>query len=308
MKMIITLRRVNMNFQAFLITFREVLEALIIVGIITTYLQKIGKSQYKKWVWSGVAGAVVSSFLVALIFQVVLTSFAAMSSQHYMRISIMLISSVLLTQMVLWMADNSAEIAGKTQDKIDKLITAGSIFGMVIHAYLVVLREGVETVFFFAAITGGDISKAIQSQGALYGLICASVVGWLMFKTTVKIPLKTFFRVTGIFIMMIAAGLLTQGIGAMQDYGMIGTLKEDVYNIAHILPEHPVDEEHLRREGIEPLISGQVGIFLMAMFGYSHHPSLEEVIAYIGYYVVVILWTRYRKRKIELKDASIPAA
>jgi len=284
-----------MDFQAFLITFREVLEALMIVGIITTYLRKMDQQKYNKWVWTGVAGAVVSSFGVALLFQVVLTGFAAMSSQHYMRISIMLISSVLLTQMVLWMADSSKEIAGKTQDKINKIVTAGSIFGMVVHAYLVVLREGVETVFFFAAISQGDISQAIQSKGALFGVIAACVLAWLIFRTTVRVPLKTFFTVTGFLIMMMAAGLLVQGIGAMQDYGFIGSLNKHVYDISTILPEHPIDEAHLRRIGIEPLISGQIGIFLMAMFGYSSSPSLEEIVAYIGYFAVLIWWIHFRK-------------
>ncbi len=285
-----------MDFQAFLITFREVLEALLIVGVITTYLKKMNQEKYNKWVWLGVAGAVVSSFLVAFIFQVILTGFAAMSYQHYMRISIMLISSILLTQMVLWMAENASEMSNKTREKMQQLITTGSVFGMVMHAYLVVLREGVETVFFFAAITGGDISQAIQSWGALSGLILACIVGWIIFKTTVKFPLKKFFQVTGFLIIMMAAGLATQAVGAMQDYGWFGSLKEDMYDIAHILPEHPIDEEHLRREGIEPLISGQVGIFLMAMFGYSHHPSFEECAVYIGYYIILFMWLRLRHR------------
>lgn len=286
--------RVSVDGSAFLITFREVLEALLIVGIITTYLTKMGQQKSHKWVWLGVFGAVVSSLLVAFIFQVIMTSFAAMGSQHYLRISIMLISSVLLTQMVVWMADNSKDMSSKTKEKLDKLITTGSIVGMVIHAYLVVLREGIETVFFFAAISGGDISKAIQSWGALLGVICAIIAAYIIFKSTMRFPLKTFFKITGVMIVFIAAGLFVQAIGAIQDYGFVGTLKADVYDISHIMPEHPIDEEQLRREGVEPLISGQVGLFFMAMFGYSHHPSIEEVIGYLGYFIGIYLFLRYR--------------
>lgn len=198
--------------------------------------------------------------------------------------------------MIVWMADNSNDINKKTKQKLDQLITAGSIFGMVIHAYLVVLREGIETVFFFAAISGGDISKAIQSWGALLGVVCAVIAAYIIFKSTIRFPLKTFFTITGIMIVFIAAGLFVQAIGALQDYGFIGTLKEDVYNIAHILPEHPIDEEQLRREGIEPLISGQIGLFLMAMFGYSHHPSFEETIGYWGYFAGIYFFLRYRRK------------
>ncbi|GAB7387431.1 FTR1 family protein [Bacillaceae bacterium] len=293
-----------MDFQAFLITFREGLEALLIVGIITTYLAKMEKSEYNKWVWVGVAGAVFSSFVVAFLFQVIFTGFTAMGYRHYMRIGIMLISSILLTQMVLWMKESSEELNAATREKLKEIVTAGSVFGMVVHAYLVVLREGVETVFFFAAISQGDISKAIQSQGALLGIVFAAAVAWIIFKTSLRFPLKKFFQVTGFLIMMIAAGLLVQAIGAMQDYGMIGSLKPQLYNIVEFMPEHPVDEEHLRREGKEPLISGQVGIFFMAMFGYSHSPSFEEVAAYVGYFAAIFAYLRYKSRRQERERAE----
>ena len=287
-----------MDFQAFLITFREGLEALLIIGIINTYLKKINQTQYTKWVWTGAFGAVVSSLLVALVFQVVLTGFASMGSQNYMKLGIMLVSSVLLTQMIFWMNENNKDVHSKTQDKLSKIVTTGSVLGMVAHAYLVVLREGVETVFFFAAITGGDITRAMESQGALIGLITAIVVGFLMFKGLVRFPLKTFFKVTGILIMLIAAGMLVQAIGIMQDLGMMGSAMPHVYNIVGFMPEHPIDAaQYFRDTGHQPLINGDVGIFMKAMFGYSHNPSIEELLAYLGYFLVIILWVRHKNQQ-----------
>ncbi|MCF6094592.1 FTR1 family protein [Microaerobacter geothermalis] len=287
-----------MNAEAFLISFREALEALLIVGVIITYLKKMGKQEFVKYVWVGVTGAVFSSFIFAFLFQVVLTSFAMMSSQTYMKLSIMLISSILLTQMVLWMADNSKELNSKSQQKLSELVTTGSVIGMIIHAYLIVLREGIETVFFFAAISKGDISQAIQNWGALSGLVLAVVLFWFIFKGALKFPIKTFFKVTGFIIIMIAAGLLVNAIGMMQDLGMIGSVMPELYNIAAFMPEHPIDEQQLLRDqGITPLISGKVGIFFAAMFGYSHNPSLEQVIAYIGYFVIVFVIIRFQARR-----------
>lgn len=89
-----------MQLQAFLITFREVLEALLIVGIITTYLKRTDSKQYVKYVWLGAGLAVVASYIVALVFQVVFTGFAAMGSEMYLKISIIFVSAILLTQMV----------------------------------------------------------------------------------------------------------------------------------------------------------------------------------------------------------------
>ncbi|PEA56744.1 iron permease [Bacillus pseudomycoides] len=285
-----------MQLQAFLITFREVLEALLIVGIITTYLKRTDNKQYVKYVWVGAGLAVVASYLVALVFQVVFTGFAAMGSEMYLKISIMFISAILLTQMVFWMAEHSKNMKANMENKMSKYITAGNVIGMVVHSFLVVLREGVETVFFFAAITGGNIEAAMQGWGAISGVLVAALVSYLFFKRTMRISLKVFFKVTGVFIVFIAAGLLVQGISMMQDLKILGSVMPHVYDITWLLPEHPIDYDHyLRDHGTAPLLSGDIGIFLKAFLGYSSMPSLEEILAYIGYFVVLYMLIVFKK-------------
>lgn len=301
-----------MDFQAFIITFRESLEALLIVGIITTYLKRVDQQKWNLWVWIGVILALLSSFGVALIFQVVLTGFSSMASQIYLRFGIMFISCALLTHMVLFMAEQSTNFKENIQSKINTIITTGSIINMLVHSYLVVLREGVETVFFFAAISGGDIQKAITSWGALFGVILAIVVCYFFFKGTSKVPLGRFFQITSLFLMLIAGGLLVQGIGILQDLKLMGSVYEtpageigEVYNIVGFMPEHPVDEEqYIRDTRNEPLISGQIGIFMRAFLGYTHNPSLEEFAAYWLYFLVVFLMMA-RKRKVSLKSKEV---
>jgi high-affinity iron transporter len=291
-----------MEVQALLITFREALEALLIVGIITSYLKRMEHSQYTKYVWLGAGLAVLASIGVALLFQVVLTGFAAMGSEMYLKISIMFISAALLTHMVFWMAEHSRDLKKNMEGKMSHFISTGNIIGMVIHSFLVVLREGVETVFFFAAITGGNIGAAMQGWGAITGIALAAVVSYLFFKGTMRVPLKTFFKVTGAFIILIAAGLLVQGISMLQDLNIIGSVMPHVYDITWFLPEHPIDYEHyLRDHGVAPVLSGDIGIFLKALFGYSSMPSLEEVIAYIGYFVVIYLLINARNSQERTK-------
>lgn len=188
---------------------------------------------------------------------------------------------------------------------MDQFITAGNVIGMVIHSFLVVLREGVETVFFFAAITHGNIGAAMQGWGATTGIAIAAVVSYLFFKGTMRIPLKTFFKVTGAFIVLIAAGLLVQGISMLQDLNIIGSVMPHVYDLTWLLPEHPIDYEHyLRDHGVAPVFSGEVGVFLKALFGYSSMPSLEEVIAYIGYFVVIYLLVANRNTKKNMEQTK----
>lgn len=299
-----------MEIQALLITFREVLEALLIVGIITTYLKRTDNPKYTKYVWLGAALAVLASIGVAMLFQVVFTGFAAMGSEMYLKISIIFISAILLTQMVFWMAEHSKDMKGTMEGKMNTFISTGNVVGMVIHSFLVVLREGVETVFFFAAITGGNIGAAMQGWGAITGLVIAAVVSYFFFKGTMKVPLKTFFKVTGVFIVLIAAGLLVQGISMLQDLKIIGSVIPHVYDITWFLPEHPIDYQHyLRDHGVAPLLSGDVGIFLKALFGYSSMPSIEEVIAYIGYFVMLylIIKSKYgtNERKVKEHDKNV---
>ncbi|MGJ7035195.1 FTR1 family iron permease [Anoxybacillus eryuanensis] len=284
-----------MEVQALLITFREALEALLIVGIITSYLKRIDQSRYVKYVWLGAGLAVFASAIVALLFQVVLTGFSTMASEMYLKVSIIFISSILLTQMVFWMAEHSKDIKSSMEGKMSKYVSKGDVLGMVMHSFLVVLREGVETVFFFAAITGGNIGAAVQGWGAITGLTIAAIVSYTFFKGTMRVPLKTFFKVTGAFIILIAAGLLVQGVSMLQDLKIIGSVMPHVYDITWFMPEHPIDHEHFVRDtGHEPIISGDVGIFLKALFGYSSMPSLEEVLAYVGYFVVIYLLVKTR--------------
>jgi high-affinity iron transporter len=298
-----------MNLQAFLITFREALEALLIVGVIIMYLKRIDQSKWTKWVWLGVILALISSYGVALLFQVVLTGYHMLGTEIYLKIGIMLISTILLTHMVLFITKQSQDIQHKVQARITHILTVGSILNMIIHSYLVVLREGVETVFFFAAISNGDIGKVIQSPGALYGLIAAIGVGLVFFRGTRKIPLHLFFKATSVFMILIAAGLFVQAIGILQDRHILGSVYKtaggelgEVYNIEWFMPEHPTDyEQYVRDYGEEPLFNGQIGIFMKAFLGYTHNPSAEEFAFYWLYYMVVlglIVWQNNR-RKVE---------
>lgn len=298
-----------MEIQALLITFREVLEALLIVGIITTYLKRVGQKQYNKYVWLGAGLAVVASIGIAMLFQVVFTGFAAMGSEIYLKIGIMIVSTILLTQMVFWMASHSKDLKGNMEGKMNKFISTGNIVGMVIHSFLVVLREGIETVFFFAAITGGNIGAAMQGWGAITGALIAAVVCYFFFRGTMRVPLKTFFKVTGAFIILISAGLLVQAISMMQDINLIGSVMPHLYDITWFMPEHPIDYAHYVRDtGTAPLISGDVGIFLKALFGYSSMPSIEEVLAYIGYFAAIYMLTSSGEKKVPSKEKHFKTA
>jgi high-affinity iron transporter len=294
-----------LDLQAFIITFREALEALLIVGIIVTYLKRVDHAHWNKWVWFGVVLALFASFGVALVFQVVLTGFNSMASDNYLRVGIQLISAALLTHMIMFLAKQNTEFEANIQKKVQHIITAGGIINMIVHSFLVVLREGIETVFFFAAISGGHIEKALTSWGALIGLIAACGLAYYFFKGTKRVPLGIFFKATSVLLMVIAAGFIVQAIGVLQDMKVMGTMYRtpggeigEVYNIVGFMPEHPVDEEqYVRDTGDQTIISGDVGIFFMAFLGYTHNPSVEQFAAYWLYFLTVYIMLSRKKKK-----------
>ncbi|MBM7566526.1 FTR1 family iron permease [Paenibacillus sacheonensis] len=300
-----------MNLQAFLITFREAFEAILIVGIIVSYLNRIGQSKWNKFVWLGVFMAVVASLGVALLFQIVLDGYATMSSKDYLRIGILIVSAGLLTHMILFMSKQNREMRSKLQNKVALILTTGGAVNMIVHSFLVTLREGVETVFFFAAISSGDISQAIQSWGALAGLVAAGLLGLIVFKGSKKVQIGTFFKVTSIFLIMIAAGLLVQAVGVLQDLRVIGSVYKTpggeiaaMYDLTWLLPEHPIDEtNYIRDTGHHPVFHGQLGVFFKAFLGYSQDPSLEEFVCYWLYYVFVFILIA-RQKRVEILAAA----
>ncbi|MBP3967384.1 FTR1 family iron permease [Paenibacillus lignilyticus] len=306
-----------MNLQAFLITFREAFEAILIVGIIISYLNRIGQSKWNKWVWLGVVMAIIASLGVALVFQIVLDGYATMGSREYLRIGILLVSAGLLTHMILFMSKQNREMRSKLQQKVALILTAGGALNMIVHSFLVTLREGVETVFFFAAISSGDISKVLQSWGALFGLVAAGVLGIVVFKSSKKIQISTFFRITSVFLIMIAAGLFVQAVGVMQDLKLIGSVYHTpggevgaMYDLTWLMPEHPIDEtNYIRDTGNHPILNGQIGIFFKAFLGYTQDPSLEEFVFYWMYYgFVFVLLARQRKLAESAESADKSAS
>ncbi|WP_219834443.1 FTR1 family protein [Paenibacillus sp. R14(2021)] len=304
-----------MNLQAFLITFREAFEAILIVGIIISYLNRIGQSKWNKYVWLGVVMAVLASLGTALLFQVVLDGYATMGSKDYLRIGILLVSAGLLTHMILFMSKQNREMRSKLQSKVALILTTGGAVNMIVHSFLVTLREGVETVFFFAAISSGDISQVIQSWGALAGLLAAGALGLVVFKGSKKVQIGTFFKVTSVFLIMIAAGLFVQAIGVMQDLRVIGSLYKTpggevaaMYDLTWLLPEHPIDEtNYIRDTGHHPIFHGQVGIFFKAFLGYTEDPSLEEFVGYWLYYLFVFVLIARQKKLAGLAEAKAKA-
>src|SRR3990170_7317457 len=156
---------------SFLITFREALEAALIIGIIAAYVAKIGRKDLNRYIYAGIIGAIIASIGVALVFKIVYGELKGTAEQLFEGAAA-LTAAIVLTYMIFWMTSNSKKIKGEVQEKIDMSISKGQKFGIAALSFVAVFREGVETVLFLGTL-------AIQSpvdtiMGFISGL--ASVI------------------------------------------------------------------------------------------------------------------------------------
>lgn len=262
---------------SFLITFREGLEAFLIVGIILSYLGKLDARKYNKYVYMGVFLGVMVSLFIAYVFQVVIYGIDNEVYQHYLMIFILMFATIVLSYMVVWMANQSKQIKGEIEENIKTLVTAGNIAGMVFLAFLAVLREGFETVLFFSSLS---ISENLNAQdgfiGASLGLLLSIILVYALMKGARNIPLKEFFKYTGLLILIIAGGLFGSAVSMMQASDLLPTYIPVIYDISHVLDDR-----------------GLFGTFLRALFGYNSSPTLMHFLAWASYMsIAILLWKR----------------
>ncbi len=259
-----------MVLSSFLITSRETLEAALVVGIVLAYLNKTNNKQYQKTVYYGIFFGIILSVLSAVIFNLFAGGFEGRAEELFEGFT-MLFAAALLTTMILWMM-GQRKIAQEIHNKVAKHIAKAQFsqtysYGLFALIVVAVLREGVETVIFFSAL---NYASGISFIGATLGIITAIAIGYLFFASTRKINLKKFFNISSILLILIAAGLVANGIHEFEEAGVLNGIISPLFNINPILDEGSV-----------------AGSFLKGLFGYNGNPSLLEVLFYALYIISI---------------------
>ena len=260
---------------AALITFREGLEAALIVGIVLGYLKKAGHIDRQRSVWWGVVVAVAASLTAALGLQALGARFEGRAEAIFEGVT-MLLAAAVLTWMVFWMQTQGRRIKGQLEQEVRQAIATEQSWALFSLAFLAVVREGIETALFLSAAVFA--SSPVQTLvGGLVGLAAAVVVGWLLFAASARLDVRRFFQVTGVLLIVFAAGLVAHSVHEFQEAGLLPVFIEHVWDLNPILNE-----------------DGTIGSILKSLFGYNGNPSLIEVLSYIGYYVAVglAMWRR----------------
>jgi len=267
-------------FSSFFITFREGLEAFLIAGIIISYLFKSRQKKYIKYVLFGVLLAVALSIALAFIIEIFIDGFEGRTEEIFEG-SVLFIAVAVLTYMVFWMNRQAKNIRNDLETSVDKAVNRGRVFSLFFLGFIVVFREGAETVLFFKALSF-QADTGLLLSGAITGILASLTVALIFFISTVKINISLFFKITGILVMIIAAGLFATGIHEFQEAGIIPVLNQKVYDLSGFLSRDSI-----------------TGGILGSLFGYNPSPTVLELISYLIYIAVILFFIRklFVKRK-----------
>lgn len=264
----------------FLIALREGVEASLIVGVIVAYLVKVGRRDLLGKVWIGVilaaaipltAGAIMTWGPYTLSFQ----------AQEILGGTLSLIAVAMVTWMILWMSENSRTFAKKLREDTSAQLTTGSDWGVVWIALLAVGREGVETALFVWATIKSSATNAVfqPALGVVTGLIVAVVVGWLIYNGAARINLSKFFNYTGILLILVAAGIVSYGIGDLQEASVLPGWGTPIYDYTAY---------------VDGSVFGWLSttswwwVLLEAMFNLNAAPTLLQLLGWVLYIAIVL--------------------
>jgi len=201
--------------QAFIITLREGVEAALIVGITLAYLAKIGRNDLRKSVYAALAAAFAGSIALA-----VLVSRFRWNEDTFEG-WVMLVAAVFVVTMIVFMMKTGRRMKGEIEGKIG-LFALGDTgvndakFGLFLFVFLMVLREGVETVLILSAVTLNS-SELLSFIGTVLGVVVAIFFGVMFVKGSVKINLQKFFKVTTAILFLVAAQLVIAGLHELSE-------------------------------------------------------------------------------------------
>ena len=264
----------------FLIALREGVEAALIVGVVAAYLVKVGRKNLLPKVWLGVviAAAIPLRLGAIMPWGPYTLSFQA---QEILGRPLSLVAVAMVTWMILWMSSNSRQFARKLREDTAAQLASGSDWGVVWIAFIAVAREGIETALFVWATIKSSAENAIAAPalGVVTGLLVAVVIGWLIYTGAARINLSIFFNITGLLLIFVAAGIVSYGIGDLQEASVIPGWGTHIYDITAYLDGSLYSWL---------TTSSWWWTLLEAMFNANASPTHLQLIGWVLYIVIIL--------------------
>jgi high-affinity iron transporter len=259
----------------FVIGLREGLEAALIVGIIAAFLGQQGRRDALRQVWFGTAAAVAICVGVAIVLQVI-SSDLPQRQQEGLETVVGALAVCMVTYMIIFMRRHARGLKKDLEGATASALASGSSRALVVMAFLAVLREGFETAVFLLATFQASGNASTSWLGAVLGIGLAAAVGYAIYKGGVRLNLARFFRVTGLVLVVVAAGLVMTAFHTANEAGWLTVGQAQAFDLSWLVrPGTPVSS----------LLTGVLGI--------QPFPAWIEVIAWLAYLIpmaVIVAW------------------
>ena len=256
-------------FGSGLIGLREGLEAGIVVMILTAFLVKSQRRDALTWVWVGVGAAVA---MVAVIFVAIHFGTSTVTGTAAELISGLtsLIAVGIITTMVLWMRTAAASISGHLRASLDQALSVGPV-AVASLAFFAVGREGVETALLLVGYAENAAGTIWPLIGLLIGIALAAVITVLLYIGAVRINFAQFFKYTGVFLIVVAAGILGYGVRALQIAGWLPGGSNTAFDVSAQFDTSSWD-----------------GTVAQGIVNFRPDPTVLQLVAWIAYLVIVL--------------------
>ncbi len=267
----------------FIVSFREFFEISAVLGVMLAYLHKSGNGRFANSIWMGAAFAAAASIGAAF----ALAAFSVEFEEYEALFEgiTLIIACAFVSWLIFWMFGQRNVAEGLREGMKQGLQSKGGAgnaaakqdgrgAGIAMFAFVAVLREGIEIVLFFEGIR--IVSGALNAVGAIAGAAAAVLLSYAAYSHLVKLDLGKFFVITGSVLVLMAGGLLGQGVHELEEVGILPA------TIAHVYDLNPP----LNQDGTYPILheKGLIGSMLKTVVGYDADPSLLQLVAQLGYY------------------------
>ncbi|RSE79309.1 FTR1 family iron permease [Achromobacter denitrificans] len=259
--------------QVLFIVWRESVEAMLVVGILYTWLRATPEGKRGlNYLWGGVAAGLALAVALALVLLGV-SSWLSDEGQEWFQAIMSLAACVLVVQMVVWMKKHGRTLKGELESGAKASVAADNWWGLFVLVAIAVAREGSETVVFLygTVSAGGDGSSMLMlALAGVAGFAVALLTFWLLQLGGKLITWRRFFRVTEILLLLLAGSLLVGGLDHLISLDVLPTIVDPVWDSSWLLSD-----------------SSGFGKILADFAGYRALPALISVLLWVAYWVIV---------------------
>jgi high-affinity iron transporter len=262
----------------FIIVFREVLEASLVVGIIYLLLEKTKQTIYLPKLWYGVVASIIASVAVGFLVIQAKSALGNDSTKALFEAVFLFITAFLIWYVIFWLSKNVSNkkvLEDQTLNAIE--LSSWGIFFVVFFA---ILREGFETAIFL--ISSFSITGVFSYLGFFLGALLAIMIGLLIVRQGRKVNLQKVFQYTTLLLVFLASGMIAYGTHEAEEYLVKSEQIEEtsIYRVWNILEPSLVQSG--AATSYHPLHDkGTMGVFLKGFFGYNSNPNILEVILWV---------------------------